>query len=312
MSRAATGVIWALAFVLLESLQYVFFGNIFQRVSSVLFGSLVFAIVVIGFVGWSALRRPEDLRCALRQPRLLLLINLTATVSWLMLLLSVQMIEPATAYTIGAGAMPLAAWTAHRLGIPEGDAPRNGAERVGILMILAGVVFLSVITIAGWSGFVRGGAVVAVVGISLAFAEGALFTLLLIFCQRIDRRGVGPSTVFGLRFVLYVFVAAAMAGTGFDAKVQIGMAELSVIVGLGLLLIVPPLFALQQAVSLVSTLTIGVLTALGPFMIFILQWLEGRVDHSWTTLTGLMIFFAGAILSTLGAVRAQTGGTRGA
>ncbi|MEM9062287.1 MAG: hypothetical protein AAGD13_17650 [Pseudomonadota bacterium] len=306
MSRAATGVIWALAFVALESLQFVFFGGIFQRVSSVLFGSIAFAIVVAGFVGWSAWRRREDLLNAIRQPGLLLLINVTATASWLMLLLAVQIIEPATAYTVGSGAMPIAAWAAYRLGFAESDAPRNRAEKLGIVLIGFSLIYLSAITVAGWSGFARGGPVAAMTGIALAFAEGVLFTFLLIFCRRLNRSGVGPSTVFGIRFVLYVIVAGMLAGAGFDAKGTIGSGELSIFVALGLLLIVPPLFALQQAVSLVSTLTISVLTALGPFVIFVLQSVEGRVDHSWATLFGLTLFFAGANLSAIGAVRAQT------
>ncbi len=305
MSRATLGVIWALAFVFLESLQYVYFGGVFQQVSSVLFGCIVFAIVVVGFVGWSAVFRPAELRSAVAEPALLILINVIAMVSWLMLLLAVQMIEPATAYTIGAGAMPLAAWAAHSLGYSEGDAPRNRVEKVGLLMILLGLIFLSAITVAGWSGFVRGGSFVAIAGITLAFTEGALFTMLLIFCQRLDRKGVGPSTVFGLRFVLYVLVAAVLAVAGFDAKASVPTMQFWLVIALGLLLIVPPLFALQQAVSRVSTLTIGILTALGPFVIFVLQWFEGRVEYSWMTLIGLAIFFVGASLSVIGAMRSQ-------
>ncbi len=45
----------------------------------------------------------------------------------------------------------------------------------------------------------------------LAFGEGALFTWLLISCQRLDRTGVGPGVVFGLRFPLYVLVAGGLS-----------------------------------------------------------------------------------------------------
>ena len=65
MSPGAAGIVWALGFVLLESIQFVFFGNVFQRISSFQFGFYVFAITTAAFVGWSALRR----RCALYADR---------------------------------------------------------------------------------------------------------------------------------------------------------------------------------------------------------------------------------------------------
>ena len=304
MSPGAGGVIWALAFVLLEAVQFVFFGNVFQRISSFQFGFYVFAITTLAFVGWSAFRRADELRCALAQPQLLLAINITATLSWAMFLMAVQIIEPAVAYTLGSAAMPLAAWAFHGFGVSEGSAPRNRKEGAGFALIFAGVVFLAMVTIAGWSGFVRGGPFAAALGVALALGEGALFTWLLVLCQRLDRKGVGASVVFGLRFPLYAVVAGTLGAAGFDAKGSLAAGETTVIVILGLLLIIPPLYALQRAVALVSTLTISVLTALGPFAIFLLQMIEGRVEHSAATLVGLTIFFAGSLLAAFGAVRA--------
>jgi len=51
-------------------------------------------------------------------------------------------------------------------------------------------------------------------------------------------------------------------------------------------------------------MTIGALTALGPFVIFGLQMIEGRVAYSLATLIGLVVYFAGAMLAALGAVKA--------
>lgn len=306
MTPAQVGIAWSLAFVFLESIQFVFFGNVFQRVSSVLFGSIVLGITTVAFVGWAAIRRRDQLRLALSLPRHLIAINLTATASWLMFLMAVQLIEPAIAYTLGAGAMPLAAWVAHRLGVAEGDAPRNRTEATGVLIILVGMIYLSIITITGASGFVRGGTPMAVLGITLALAEGTLFTWLLFYCARIDRKGVGPGTVFGLRFPLYIITAAILASQGFDAKASVPTSELTIIVAIGLMLIIPPLLALQFAVALVSTLTISIMTALGPFVIFMLQVAEGRVTYSTPTLIGLGVYFAGAVLAAFGAVRASS------
>ena len=306
MKPAQIGLLWALAFVVLESIQFVFFGNVFQRISSVLFGALVLGITTVAFVGWSAWRRPTELALAFAHPRHLIAINLAATASWLMFLMAVQMIEPAIAYTLGTAAMPLMAWAAHRMGVPEGEAMRNRVEAIGVLIILGALIYLVVITALGLSGFVRGGGGIAILGTFLAVAEGALFTWLLIFCQRIDRKGVGASTVFGLRFPLYVVTAAVLAGVGFDQKAPISWSEMAVITAIGLMLIVPPLYALQRAVSLISTLTISAITALGPFIIFALQMIEGRVSYAWPTLLGLSIYYVGAVLAAVGAVRAAS------
>ena len=108
--------------------------------------------------------------------------------------------------------------------------------------------------------------------------------------------------MFGLRFVLYIGVAGAFAALGFDHKQSVAPFEMMVIVGLGLALTIPPLYAVQKAVALISTLTISTLTALGPFLIFGLQIIEGRVAYSPATLIGLTICFAGSILAAVGAV----------
>lgn len=297
------GVIWAFAFVSLEAVQFVFFGNVFQRIDSFLFGALVFAITVVVFVGWAAIAHPMELRRAFAQPRLLWQINVTAVFAWIAFLGAVQVIEPAIAYTIGAGVMPITAWALHRLGVPEGEALRNKLECLGVLILGGAMLFLAWVTLTGGSGFVRGGWWVGFGGLALAVADGVLFTWLLVLCQRIDRKGVGPGLVFGLRFPLYAVVAGALAAAGVEGKAPQPIAEVAWIVTAGLVLIIPPLYALQQAVALVSTLTIGAITALGPFLIFALQMVEGRVASAEMTLVGLGLYSLGAVLAAFGAVQ---------
>ena len=91
-----------------------------------------------------------------------------------------------------------------------------------------------------------------------------MFTWVQIYCQRLDRAGVGPGAVFGLRFPLYVMFAGGFAALGFDHKETVPTGDIAVMVIIGLALTVPPLYALQRAIASVSTLTIGTLTALGP------------------------------------------------
>lgn len=300
------GVMLILAFVLLEALQYVFFGAVFQRLSSFLLGFLVFSAASAGLVGWAAATRREQLTIALGRPGLLVAVNLAAMFAWAAYLMSVQLIEPAIAYTIGVGIMPITAYVAHRFGVREGDPMRNRTEALGNALIFLAIAYLAVVTIFGQSGFVRGGPAIAAAGIALALTDGILFTWMLIFSSRLDRAGVGPAALLGLRQILYIAAAGSLAALGVDAKSALPWTEVALYAGVGLLLTVPPLYALQKAISLISTLTISALTALGPFIIFGLQVIEGRVTYSDATLFGLVFYFAGALLAASGALRAST------
>jgi hypothetical protein len=61
---------------------------------------------------------------------------------------------------------------------------------------------------------------------------------------------------------------------------------------------------MQKAVERVSTLTISSIAALGPFAIFALQLVEGRVDYATATLVGISIYAVAALLAVYGALRA--------
>lgn len=306
MNKAVLGVILALVFVILESAQFVYFGGLFQRMSSFQFGFMVFGLVIIGFVSWTAFRSPEQLKAAISQPGALLGINAMCALAFGAYLMSVQLVEPAITYTISSGAMPITTWILFRLGVSEGGGMRNWMETLGIVLLAAGIVFLAVITIGGQSGFVRGDDSVALAGVLLAIADGVFFTLVLVFSRRLNNVGVGAGAVLGLRLPLYVAIAGICVVYDVDYKEPLSASEIALFVFIGLLLTVPPLYTLQKAVSLISTLTISALTALGPFFIFGLQLIEGRVEYSTATLLGLSIYFVGALFSAFGAVRATT------
>ncbi len=82
MNKSTIGVILTLLFVLLESTQFVYFGGLFQKMSSFLFGFLVFGLIVILFVGWTVLFNRRQLEITLQQPRLLLAVNAGAVVTF--------------------------------------------------------------------------------------------------------------------------------------------------------------------------------------------------------------------------------------
>lgn len=163
---------------------------------------------------------------------------------------------------------------------------------------------MHLICFSGETGFVRGGTSIAIIGVALAVADGIFFTLILIFSQRLDKAGVGAFAVLGLRLPLYIIAAGSLAALGVDTKEPLSALEITSFVAIGLLLTLPPLYFLQKAVSLLSTLTISSLTILGPLIIFAMQIIEGRVNYSWTTLVGISIYSLASIFSAVGAERA--------
>ena len=305
MHPLLAGVFWTLVFVVVEAIQFVYFGGLFQQISAFTFGFFVFGIITILFVGISAITASGQIRIAISNPKLLFWLNFYATLAWASYLTSVQLLEPAVVYTISAGAMPVAAYLARRFSAHEGQSSVNPLEPFGLLLLIAAIIYLTGVTLSGNSGFVRGGSLTALAGVLLAIADGVFFTLMLICSQKLDTKGVGPATVFGLRFPLYVVAAGGLSLYGLDAKTALPTDTILIIILLGLLLTVPHLYALQRAVGKISTAAISALTTLGPFIIFILQIFEGRVEYSNATLVGLVIYCVGSLVSVVGALRSS-------
>ena len=303
MRVSILGLSWAFAFVFIESVQFVYFGGLFQKMNSYLFGAGVFALSTFLFLGWSWITRPDQLRLALKRWPLVLKINVTATLAWLAFLGSLQFIEPAVAYTIGSGVMPLTVLAMSYLGV-NGGAPVKGILTLtGLTIVSVALAILCAATIGGNTGFVAKVPNAAPIGVMLAIADGVFFTLLLAYCGQLSGIGVGAGTVFALRFPLYVLVAGTLFALGFGRENDFASTGAVLFILIGFALVVPPLYALQRAVDLVSTLTLSLMIATGPFIIFVIQMMEGRVAQSGMTLAGLILYFVGATLMAYGKFR---------
>ncbi len=102
-------------------------------------------------------------------------------------------------------------------------------------------------------------------------------------------------------------VALTATWLGLDGKDPVDPGGLLIVVLIGFVIMALPVFAMQKAISLMSTLTLAAITALGPLFVFLFQIVEGRVDYAPATMTGLMIYFVGAILAAYGGARGSEG-----
>ena len=305
-SPTLQGLAWALAFAVLDAAQAVVFGNWLQFMDSFQVGFLVFALTTMASLVWAARFRPEQLRLALLHWRKLAGLNLAFALGWALFLLSIQLLEPAIAFSLFTGVIPLTTILAAVLGFADGMAARNSIERTGNLVLLAGLVFLCWITLGGSSGFVRGALPAAMAGLALAIAAGMAITVMLFFSRRLDADGVEPATQFATRFGIYLILSFTGWQLGFDAKAHTtSLPMLAMAVAAGIVLMAMPVYAVQKAVALVPTLTIAAFAATSPFLVFVFQQIEGRIDYAPLTLAGLSICFAGSLIALTGTWMAQ-------
>lgn len=302
-SISSLGLLWCFCFVALEAVQAVFFGAVFQRMDAFLVGTCVFGLSTAASLAWVRINYPAQLVAAFKHHRTLFGLNVTAAGGWLTYLLSIQLIEPAVSFALFSGAVPLTTLVAARFGVPEASPARNTLEAVGNAMVAIAMASLIVTTVLGLSGFVRGGVAIAITGATLAVLSGALITGMLFYGQRLHVLGVGPIAQFGLRFGIYLVLSLSATVLELDSKGPVSLSYLAYVVAIGLLIMAFPIYAVQKAVSLVPTLTIASVTALGPLFVFAFQIVEGRVTNSPATLLGLCIYFSGAVVGVVGSAR---------
>lgn len=304
MSRTQLGMIFCLSFVTLEAFQAVYLGSVFQDVDSFLVGAWVFGISVVGCTLATAVLRPLDLVASVTAWRIVAVLNAFAALTWVVYFIAIQLIEPAVVFTIFSGTVPLALVIAGWLGVPEARSLPARFVHAGNTVILVSILVLSANTVYGLSGFVRGGWLAALSGVGLSAVSGACMACVTVYAIRLHDRGVGPLAQFGLRFVLYTLLAVAAFLSGFDDKGGTTTTlELAGIVMVGLLVIALPLYLFQRAVPLVPASVIAAVTALGPAMVFVMQFFDGRVDYSMATLVGLSIYIVGALMGVYAATR---------
>jgi hypothetical protein len=84
------------------------------------------------------------------------------------------------------------------------------------------------------------------------------------------------------------------------AKGPVAIGDAALIFAIGVVLIALPAYLVQRAIHLVSPLFVAVAGAVGPFIVFALQGVEGRVSYSNWTLTGLIGYSLASLILAAG------------
>jgi drug/metabolite transporter (DMT)-like permease len=295
MSEQA-GLFLTAGFVLCGALRDVYFSRAFQAWSPLDVAALTFTLSTVLFLtitlaGGGARR----LAALARWPRDILAINVTSATAWIAFLYALQNLEPALVQVMWAGSGPLVIQALERVGVRLVEPARLRAlERwclvaIGLMVLLAGAVALLALSATDARS--------AALGVALTLLSGAAISVNILLCKRVHERGVAAAPLLSVRFIGVAVVALALAPLVRTGPSLWSSSALPTVAGVALLLIVLPLYLNQRGLALASPMTVRIVHAAGPVLVFAIQFLEGRLPASPWSLAVVVGYSASAVLS---------------
>ncbi|MBI2206011.1 MAG: hypothetical protein HYU41_19390 [Candidatus Rokubacteria bacterium] len=295
MNRETAGFLASLLFVVLASVRDVYLGGLFQRLSPAVVALIAFTLCVAIFLPVALRRHPASYRVVWRHPVDLLLINLTAGFAWISFFYALRMTEPLLVQIVFSGVGPPAvAWMARLFpAADESFAPRG--ERCLHGLLLAAVSMAVIVAVTGLSGAAAQPAAASMLGVLLAAGAGVAITANTVLCRRLNDAGVDPAALVSVRFVGAAIGSAMLADLSGELPALVATGAMVEVVAAAVLLVVLPIYVNQIGIALASPLTVRVVLASAPAMIFVLQLAEGRLTSSPYSLAAAVAYGVVAI-----------------
>jgi hypothetical protein len=172
-------------------------------------------------------------------------------------------------------------------------------ECVGYAGIAASVAALWWVVIGGHSGLATTHLADSVIGLALLGLSGGSITISLLYCKRLQDRGIGADTLTTVRYpTLIVLAGAVMLWNGNLGGIAT-LRQLAVLSIATTALITLPLYAFQLGIGRTTPLTAQVIRALGPVFVFALEQFDGRMRYSMPTLVCILGYSASVIVSNI-------------
>ncbi len=303
-SREAAGFLVSVAFVGLAAVRDVYLGGLFQRVSPLLVAMVAFSLCTLVFLPTAFVHSRDGFAVLRRRSRDLFWVNVTSAVAWLVFLYALRLIEPSLVQILYSGIGPLSVvWIDRHLPGAIPAVPLTRAERPIYVGLLASLVFAAAVGLCGLSGAGAQPVGVTTLGVILAASGGISISVSTMLCRKLNDAGVAPSALLSLRYpatVLSAAVLASLSPSGLPAALSI----IDAFMVIASLLIVFPSYVNQVGISLASPLTVRVVLATGPVLIFVVQLVEGRLSASPYSLTAAILYAVVAISAGLARQRA--------
>jgi len=294
------GPLLVLIFTLSQSVRDVYFGSAFQRLDFFLVILLAFTWSTVIFTATTLIRAPYDLAKLRAQCWPITAANVTTAVAWTSFFFALTHVDPAICNTIHSAMGPLTVVILGARGValakPEAISRIEYAGYVGIAVSIIGLWW---VVLGGYSGLAVTDLVVSVAGLALLSVSGISITISLLYCKRLQDRGIGADAVTAARYLLLILFAGTVLlwhGNfgGIDTPRQFTLLSAATTV-----LVVLPLYAYQLSIGRTTPLTAQVIRGLGPVFVFALEQLDGRLNYSLPTLACILVYSASVIVSNI-------------
>jgi drug/metabolite transporter (DMT)-like permease len=289
-----------LLFCVSQAFRDVYFGHAFQGVDFFAVILLAFVASTVIFTALPLIRNPAAFGKLRGQLATVLAANVTTALAWSCYFFGLSRLEPSVVNTVHSGMAPLTvvAFAAFGARIAKAE-PIGWGEYAGYAGIAASLVALVWVVLSGRSGMTAGSETASLLGLGALLVSGASITTSLLYCKRLQDRGVSAEVVTSVRYGLLILIAAAVVwhkgGLGGVGSFGDG----AMLTLLATVLIVLPLYAFQVGIGLTAPLTANVLRALGPVFVFALQQFDGRLVYSAPTLICILAYSVAAIVSNV-------------
>ena len=295
MHRETAGFLASLLFVVLASVRDVYLGGLFQRLSPAVVALVAFVLCSAIFVPVALVRDRASYRALRRHPLDVALVNVTAAFAWLSFFYALRTTEPLLVQIVFAGVGPPAVgWIARRFpGADTSMAPRSERALHGALLVAVGIAV--VVAVSGRSGAGAQPVSASALGVLLAGGAGVAITVNTVLCRRLNDAGVDPAALVSVRFVGAAIGAAILMDAPHELVVVAAGGAVLEVAAAAVLLVVLPIYVNQVGIALASPLTVRVVLAAAPAMIFLLQLAEGRLSSSPYSLAAAVTYGAAAV-----------------
>lgn len=289
----AAGFLAAGFFVCLSSLRDVYLGGALQRITPLVITIAAFSLCILVFLP-AALRSRQSMSVFRSRSRDLVWVNVTTAVAWIAFLYALKFIEPTIVQILYSGIGPLSVIWAERYRSRGKRVGLTLAEKVAYGALLTTIAFAAVVVLLGISGTGRQPINDRIVGVALAIAGGVCISASIMLCRKLNDAGATPAAVLAFRYPGAAIIAAIVAACS-PASLPSGLDWIDVALLVAVALIIVPSYVNQVAISLASPLTVRVVLAVAPALIFVFQMIEGRLITSSYSLLAALLYGGAAV-----------------
>lgn len=302
-SRETAGFLVSVGFVCLAAVRDVYLGGLFQLINPLLIVIVAFTLCTIVFLP-AIIGSRDSVMVLRRRPVALLWVNVVSATAWLSFMYALKLIEPSIVQIIYSGIGPLSViCIENKLSNPDRLVSLTRTERLAYLTLFATLVFAAIVVLTGLSGVAGQSFGKAALGVTVAVGGGISISAVTMLCRRLNDAGVSPSALLSLRFPATVLAGAALISMT-PSALPVGFSWINVALGIAVFLIIAASYVNQVAISLASPLTVRVILAAGPVLIFFFQMIEHRLSASPYSLLAAILYGFAAIFAAVARQRA--------